>query len=127
MINRDDPGSQPARPPAENMTEADDWLYFESGIDCQKRGLFKAHKDGSGIILLAGSSKWYNPPNFPPLRNIRVENEWVYFEATEEYSEADEEHMEFNRYRDEVQYKVKTDGKELTELYRSHGYLGSSD
>ena len=108
---------------AKQRPDADMWIYHKNNIVSGYGGLFKMRPNGGGLMCTAEPQDrtWSN------LRNIESRDGWIYFDVTEEHSVFDEEHREFNRYCDEVKYKIKPNGGNLTAVDRSIGYLSTSD
>jgi hypothetical protein len=110
---------------AEVKVESDGWVYFYKYIESYGLGLFKARPDGSSLALIVNSSD--QRPRWSDLRNLETKDGFICFVVSIEYSEFDEDHQEYNRYRDDITCKIQPDGKNLTEVSRSRGYLGSSN
>ena len=108
---------------AEIKVELDGFVYFYDYIESVGIGLFKARPDGSELSLIVDLRKngWSN------FRSLDSKDDWIYFEITKEYSEFNEDQYEYDRYRDEIEYKVDLNGENLTEICRSHASLGSSN
>jgi hypothetical protein len=103
--------------------EADGWVFFKYHTGNGYAGLFKARADGSDLTCIAEPSGRF----WSELRNIKAEDGWIYFDVTEEYSERNDDAYEFDRYRDQVTYRIKPDGTGREDVTRSSGYLNSSD
>ena len=103
--------------------DADMWVYHKNNIVSGYGGLFVMRSGGLGLMCTAQPADriWSN------LRNIEARDGWIYFDVTEDHSVFDEEHCEFNRYRDEAKYKIKPNGKDLMKVDRSIGYLSTSN
>ena len=108
---------------AARKAEAPDWIYFKHTHNGEI-GLFKSRPNGSERTQFARPKDGY----WIELGNITIRGDWVYFDVTEEYSVFDEEHCEYNRYCDEVTYKIMKTGENLMRVTtHRHGYLGTSD
>lgn len=101
---------------AKEKVEAGGWVFF---IPAEKNGLYKTRPDDDATLIQIAVE---------PCTRLQVkEDGLVYYESIDQYSELDEEHYEYNRYRDDVTYRIAPDAGEPEEVSRSHGYLGSSD
>ena len=94
--------------PARKKTGTDEWRYYSQsvGAHCE---LYKSRHNGMYKTQLAASKDG----TWAKISNITVRGDWVYFDATEEYSEFVEEHREYNRYSTVVTYRIMKDGKNL--------------
>jgi len=109
---------------AKEKIEMDGWVFFKYPLDdWRNAGLFKARTDGSDLTCVATIPK----KAWDELCIIKAEDGWIHFEVIESYSEHEDSPYVFEHYRDEVTYKVKADGKELTEIKRLRRHTGTSD
>ena len=105
---------------AKEKVELDGWVYF---IDYYGNGIFKSRPDGSNMIRILSDNtncKCYN---------LKIDNENLisYYVDTAQYSVFDEDHYEYNRYKDIITYAIDIDKNESVEVKRSQGYLGTSN
>ena len=107
---------------AKEKIESDGWVYL-IGSKAGESGLFKVMPNGSQAKLLY---KCNIEPTFcsNTLKSIwKVEDGWVYFEVQSELyrekDDPDDPYSESSSYVDQIGYKIKSDGTELTKVSRS--------
>jgi len=126
IIIDESPARKDDKNPAANAdvkAEADGWVYFKHHTKTGYDALFKSRPDGSDLACVAEPSNgsWLN------LRNIEIKDGWIYFDVTERYSRFNEAAQEYDRFSDDVTYKIEPDGKERAVVNRINGSLGSSN
>jgi hypothetical protein len=73
------------------------------------------------MLVDSGERHWLD------FRDLECKDGWIHFAVSVQYSLFNEDACEYDRYRDDITYKMGTDEGNLIKVSSSRGYLGSSD